>query len=322
MLDDDNGFRSHILPFAVNCPLVRRAVCVTAAFHLSLKITTLRADAEAGRGIILKLLQDIALTDRDHQKVFAESSWCCLILLILGDLITGSADIMALRKTLVSFREGRKREGMGKGPLIDFLEYQSGLYENPPSFLLLFLSAFPHGIVSLTLNVLAFCRIEFVARPMSKIPGRDACETFQLDHKKYNFSPAIQTIIAHYNRCFQTARRVYHLRLQQSTLTLEEAAELSQTIQDLKSTLVYIDAKVPGSHRPLWPCFVAGCESNNLLERNYFYARLETIWLRTWSRNPFAAMKGLQYMWSLGPGVNWAEKLEELDSGRDNLLKS
>lgn len=66
-----------------------------------------------------------------QQQVFAESSWCCLILLILGDLITGSADIMALRKTLVSFREGRKREGMGHGPLVEFLEYQSGLYELP-----------------------------------------------------------------------------------------------------------------------------------------------------------------------------------------------
>lgn len=168
ILDDDNGFRSHVLPFAVQCPLVRRAVCVTAAFHLSDKVPSLRADAEVGRGIVIKMLQNIALQNakpydpNSHppglrpsgpppsgshssgppssksgasppgpQEVFAESSWCCLILLILGDLITGSADMMALRKTLVSFREWRKRDGMGKGPLVEFLEYQSGLYETP-----------------------------------------------------------------------------------------------------------------------------------------------------------------------------------------------
>lgn len=160
ILDDDNGFRSHVLPYAAQDPLVRRAVCVTAAFHLSNKVPSLRADAEVGRGIVIKMLQEIALSNAGpqqfqsqqqrlgdgvgsrslnakgsrcsppaQQRVFAESSWCCLILLILGDLITGSADIMALRKTLVSFREGRKREGMGQGPLVEFLEYQSGLYE-------------------------------------------------------------------------------------------------------------------------------------------------------------------------------------------------
>ncbi|QDS69478.1 hypothetical protein FKW77_006403 [Venturia effusa] len=334
ILDDDNGFRSHVLPFAVHCPLVRRAVCVTAAFHLSQKVPSLRADAEAGRGIVIKMLQDLAsqsvtlpqhherqfaqgpyptgfdasgsdvsrasspgassygLRDSpvEQQRVFADSSWCCLILLILGDLITGSADIMALRKTLVSFREGRKREGMGSGPLVDFLEYQSGL-------------------------------IEFVARPMSSTPGQDACESFHLDHRKYESSPAIQLTITQYNQCFKLARRVYHYRLQESTLTPEQAVELDHLSRDLKMILMSIDANVPGSHAPLWPCFVAGCEASTQVERDFFYTRLEIIWRKTWSRNPFVAMKGLLYIWSLGPNVNWAEKIKDLDHKRDALIR-
>ncbi|KAE9973473.1 hypothetical protein BLS_003580 [Venturia inaequalis] len=303
ILDDDNGFRSHVLPYAAQDPLVRRAVCVTAAFHLSNKVPSLRADAEVGRGIVIKMLQEIALSNAGPQQFQSQQQR-------LGDgvgsrslnakgsrcsppaqqRVFAESNIMALRKTLVSFREGRKREGMGQGPLVEFLEYQSGL-------------------------------IEFVARPMSNKPGRDACESFLLDHQKYNTSPAIQHTITQYNSCFRLARRIYHYKMAESTLTLEQSVELGQLAQDLKMILMSIDANVPGSHCPLWPCFVAGCEASNQVERNFFYTRLEMIWLKTWSRNPFVAMKGLLYIWSMGPNVNWAEKISDLDSGRDSLLK-
>lgn len=156
---------------------------------------------------------------------------------------------------------------------------------------------------------------------MSKTPGHDACETFLLDHTKYKSSPAIQVTITQYNQCFKLARRIYHHKLQESTLTLEQSVELAQLSQDLKTILMSIDGNVPGSHCPLWPCFVAGCEAGNQIERNYFYARLESIWLKTSSRNPFVAMRGLLYIWSLGPNINWAEMVEKLDSERESLLK-
>lgn len=165
------------------------------------------------------------------------------------------------------------------------------------------------------------CRIEFVARPMSSSPGHDACESFLLDHRKYKSSPAIQTTITQYNQCFKMARRIYHYKLQESTLTLEQSVELSQMAQDLKMILMSIDASVPGSHCPLWPFFVAGCEASNQVERDFCYTRLETIWLKTWSRNPFVAMRGLLYIWSLGPNVNWAEKVSDLDHKRDSFVK-
>lgn len=156
---------------------------------------------------------------------------------------------------------------------------------------------------------------------MSNEPGHDACESFLLDHRRYSSSPAIHSTITQYNSCFKLARRIYHYRLAESTLTLGQSVELGQLTQDLKTILMSIDANVPGSHCPLWPCFVAGCEASNQVERNFFYTRLETIWLKTWSRNPFAAMNGLLYLWSLGPDINWAEKISDLDHKRDSLLK-
>lgn len=156
---------------------------------------------------------------------------------------------------------------------------------------------------------------------MSSRPGQDACESFLIDHRKYRVSPAIQTTITQYNQCFKLARRIYHYRIQQATLTSEQLVELSQLCEDLKTILMSMDGNVPGSHAPLWPCFVAGCEATNQFERDFFYRRLETIWLKTWSRNPFVAMKGLLYIWSLGPNVNWAQNISDLDRKRDSLVK-
>jgi len=110
---------------------VRRAICVTAAFHLVEKVPGLKADAEIGRSIIIRSLQSIATAGKGPEDIYAESSWACLILLVLGDLQTGSADIMAMRRTLISFRVGRRREGLKKTALVRFLEYQSGLYVSP-----------------------------------------------------------------------------------------------------------------------------------------------------------------------------------------------
>jgi hypothetical protein len=127
VLDDDNGFRTQVLPFAVQDPIVRRAICVTAAFHLAKKVPSLRADTKVGRLIIIRMLQDIAIADRDHEDIFVKTPWACLIMLIIGDLTMESAGIMALRRTLVSFRVGRRKEELKKTPLVDFLEYWSGL---------------------------------------------------------------------------------------------------------------------------------------------------------------------------------------------------
>jgi hypothetical protein len=116
-----------------------------------------------------------------------------------------------------------------------------------------------------------------------------------------------------YNSVFRNARKIYHVRLRQASLTPKEHVEVKSLAEELKTILMDIDNSVPGSHTPLWPCFVGGAESSNQIERSFFYARLERLWNMTGSRNPYVGMRALLYIWSLPEGGNWEEQIEQIE---------
>jgi hypothetical protein len=123
--DERNGYRHHVLPFAVYDNVVQRAVSVAAAFHLSDRMPKLRFPAEAGRAAIIQRLRETAVNDNNSQ-VFSETNWLTIILLIISDLVTGSEDVFILYKMLVPFLDGSKGRG-DQTPMTKFLEYQSRL---------------------------------------------------------------------------------------------------------------------------------------------------------------------------------------------------
>jgi len=130
------------------------------------------------------------------------------------------------------------------------------------------------------------CRIEYVARPMSTSPENDGVGSFELDFEPWRSSLETVANLKRYNTVFRNARKIYHLRLRQGSLTPEEHVEVKRLAEELKTILMDIDNSVPGSHTPLWPYFVGGAESSNQIERSFFYARLERLWNMTGSRNP------------------------------------
>jgi len=123
--DERNGYRHHVLPFAVYDNVVQRAVSVAAAFHLSDRMPELRFPAEAGRAAIIRKLRETAVHD-GNPHVFNETTWLTIILLIVSDLVTGSEDVFILYKMLVPFLDGTKTQ---RNPTLmtEFLEYQSRL---------------------------------------------------------------------------------------------------------------------------------------------------------------------------------------------------
>jgi hypothetical protein len=123
--DERNGYRHHVLPFAVYDNIVQRAVSVAAAFHLSDRMPELRFPAEAGRVAIIQKLREIAIND-SNPHVFNETTWLTIILLIVSDLVTGSEDVFILYKMLVPFLDGTKKQ-RNPTPMTEFLEYQSRL---------------------------------------------------------------------------------------------------------------------------------------------------------------------------------------------------
>lgn len=118
-----NGYRYQIMPLAHSDPIVERAVCVAAAFHLSRNNPDLRLAAESGRAAIINKLSTMS-------SDLSDSTWAIILLLIVADLITGHEHVITLYKMLVAFLEARGRApgqlSLGGGsPLGDFLYYQS-----------------------------------------------------------------------------------------------------------------------------------------------------------------------------------------------------
>lgn len=123
--DERNGYRHHVLPFAMYDNVIQRAVSVAAAFHLSDRMPELRFPAEAGRAAVIQKLRETALRG-GSSHVFSETTWLTIILLIVSDLVTGSEDVFILYKMLVPFLDGSKTR-KASTPMMDFLEYQSRL---------------------------------------------------------------------------------------------------------------------------------------------------------------------------------------------------
>ena len=76
MYDDEaNGYRRQILPLAHADPIVERAVCVAAAFHLSRQVPELRLPAESGRAaIVSKLSSEVDKSFMDRHKFVGKNS--------------------------------------------------------------------------------------------------------------------------------------------------------------------------------------------------------------------------------------------------------
>jgi hypothetical protein len=126
--DDSNGYRHQVLPLANTDPVVQRAVCVVAAFHLSTSraMPELRAPAESGRAAIISKLRETAVSA--GEGTLSELTWATLLLLIVGDLVTGHEHVIVLYKMLRTFMDAYPYRPDGRGSkLLNFLYYQSRL---------------------------------------------------------------------------------------------------------------------------------------------------------------------------------------------------
>ena len=120
---DNNGYRNLILPLALEDPLVQRAVMVVSAFHLGTQQNELRQQAEMCRAAILaRLRQDVMGGSVEH--VLNMSTWATLVILLVGETVTGSSDFVRLFSMLRSFTSLQNGNPLGSRGLSTFLDYQ------------------------------------------------------------------------------------------------------------------------------------------------------------------------------------------------------
>lgn len=86
-----NGYRSLVLPMALEDDLLRRAVSVVALQHLSRERPELELAADAGRAAVISRLHRDSLK-QSADKVFNKFTWATLIVLLVGETVTGSAE--------------------------------------------------------------------------------------------------------------------------------------------------------------------------------------------------------------------------------------
>lgn len=96
-----NGYRNILLPLASQDSLVQRAVSVVAALHLGEKQSQLFQAAEEGRSAIIQHLRRDASCNK-YDKVFSLSTWATIILLLVGETVTGDHEFVYLYSMLQS----------------------------------------------------------------------------------------------------------------------------------------------------------------------------------------------------------------------------
>lgn len=127
VLDDPkNGYRSLVLPMALEDEVLGRAVSVVAAQHLSRLRPELREAAEAGRASIIARLRSDSF-QHSADKVFNKSTWATLIVLLVGETVTGSADYSFLIQMLLSLSRSITQRDADP-VLLEFLHAQTHMY--------------------------------------------------------------------------------------------------------------------------------------------------------------------------------------------------
>jgi hypothetical protein len=120
-----NGYRHLILPMALENSTLRRAVGVVAAQHLRRS-----SAAEAGRSAIISQLREDSMSGV-AEKIFNKYTWATLIVLLVGETVTGSADYKFLVQMLMCLvGSGQARGLSGEG--VRFLQTQTNMYVSIP----------------------------------------------------------------------------------------------------------------------------------------------------------------------------------------------
>jgi hypothetical protein len=120
-----NGYRELLLPMAFEDEVLRRAVSVVAAQHLSRERPELQDPAEAGRtAVITRLRKDSLSATAD--EVFNKNTWATLIVLLVGETVTGSADYGFLIQMLLCLSANSRAEDENS-TVVKFLQTQTNM---------------------------------------------------------------------------------------------------------------------------------------------------------------------------------------------------
>lgn len=122
-----NGYRDVILPMACEDEILQRAISVVATQHLAGRQPSLEAAAESDRFALISRLRRDSFLQTSPEHVFNVSNWATLIVLLVGETITGTPGYSHLLHTLICLTQNISPQGRDM-PVNSFLMQQTHMY--------------------------------------------------------------------------------------------------------------------------------------------------------------------------------------------------
>lgn len=272
-----NGYRDVLLPLACEDELLRTAVGVVASQHLALYNPSLQSMADEGRAAVISRLRRESLQASPDQ-VFNLSTWATLIVLLVGETITGSSEYTHLLQTLMCLIHNIGK--IAPSAARDFLKQQSHMFE----FLGQPLLGETHGVQALRLPL-----------------------DHYLDWTYYDLpSDSPHHHLLHVSRmAFIKASQIYLGRV-------SSTRDQWDLLEDLKQLVSEIDPDQMGSHALVWVCFIAAADSTDPEHRRFFVDRMNQVFSKTKFHNISAGMQSLPAIWSHQGSGRWTQNLAKL----------
>ncbi|KAH7356371.1 fungal-specific transcription factor domain-containing protein [Pyrenochaeta sp. MPI-SDFR-AT-0127] len=281
--DNSNGYRSLILPMAFEDDVLRRAVRVVAAQHLSRERPELKDEAEAERTAIISSLRRNAL-GCSADKVFNKFTWATVIVLLVGETVTGSADYRFLVQMLLCLSMNGLSDDVDPA-LMSFLQAQAHMFE------MLGVPLLGEEVGVLTVMKASDSLTDWLSYPHlpDDSDDRRAAETIR--------------------QCFISACAIYTRRAASANTSsyfgFSDDVIQKLAIEQLISNISRISPSARGAHALVWVCFVAGAEATEQAHREFFVQRMKQTYAQTQFRNIPAAIESLEKIWSRKNGERW-----------------
>ncbi|CAG7934874.1 unnamed protein product [Penicillium nalgiovense] len=270
-----NGYRDILLPLACEDELVQRAVGVVASQHLALHSPSYQSFADQGRAtLISRLCRD----STSPSRVFTTSTWATLIVLLVGETITGSSEYAHLLRTLTYLVQNADQ--IASSSARQFLSQQTHMFE-------------------------------FLGQPLLGEHQGVTVLSFPLEHYLdwtcYNLPPDSEhNHMLHLSRvAFIKASQIYLGRVASN----DDQWQLLQSLMELVSQ---IDPNQMGSHALVWVCFIAAADSTDPEHRSFFVNRMNLIFAKVKFHNIPAGVQTLPAIWSQQGSSRWTKNLSQL----------
>ncbi|KAL4890264.1 fungal-specific transcription factor domain-containing protein [Aspergillus ambiguus] len=269
-----NGYRELLLPMACEDRVLERAISAVASQHIAGRCPTMRVEAESERAAVISCLRQDSLQS-SADRVFNVSTWATLIVLLVGETITGSSEYRYLLHTLTCLAEN-----------ISQVEYTAANS---------FLTQQTHMFQLLGTPLLGERKgIHALQRPIEQY----------MDWTQYDLPPDSEhhRVLALSRLAFMNASKIYLGRTMGNNNQWE-------SLESLKQVVSQIDPEEPGSHALVWVCFIAAADSTDPEHRAFFIDRMNKVYAKTQFRNISAAIESLPGIWSAQGSSRWTREV-------------